>query len=370
MPADASLARRDVPAHVPPFLLLNSTGAQLGSHVDARKYADALRARGHSRVEQTMVPGRDALALLDMASAENQARSLILHLVKNEPLPAELTALRTARQQWQKTPYTTLPFWQHGELIQTHPVDRRFIQHLLPIYGPLKHELLEWPLEQFHAVDLFAYIDRVNQGKAPSPFLVTINLRNEKQFWKRSDLEPHRPMLVVGLDEEKNLFRFTVFYRMLREYSWQSKAPPPVMSRPLGGFIYFLRPPPEEYSPQSAHFGLSADGFQTIDRDPLQPLQNLSKPVTEALTYRNGCVYCHTFRGVGTRAHHVTSAGASHGGLALPLEQYPADVWKNFIYRQEEAADKIGATPNPVAPPARDELFRLVEQSRAARPGK
>lgn len=354
-------------ADAPPFLILNTSGDYLGAHVDGRRFAEALRARGHPRVEQMMVAGRDHRSIIELHGLDNQARSLILNFIKGEPLPPELESLRTARRLWQKNKYSTAPFWRHSDLIRSYPIDERFTQRLVSIYGPLRYELLEWPLETFHAIDLFAYLDRLYPAEGlKSPYLITTNIRNEKQFWARREIEAHRPVIVVGIDEEKNMFRFNVFYRMLREYSWKKSPVPPVMARPLGGFIHFLGAQPPELAPQSAQYGLTPNSFQLVANDPLAPFRTMSGPVLEALTFRNGCLYCHTLRGAGSRAHHVVAAtAAAHGGWALALEDYPAEVWNNFIHRQEEAADRIGATPNVVSPDARDQLHKLVIESRA-----
>jgi hypothetical protein len=143
-----------------------------------------------------------------------------------------------------------------------------------------------------------------------------------------------------------------------------------MMARPIGAFIHFLNEPPEELQLQAAQIALTIDSFRLTDSDPLAALRNLSPGIFAALTltYRNGCVYCHTFMGIGSRSHHVVAANAAaHGGLALPLESYPPEVWKSFIFNQEAIAKKIGASPNPVAPGGREVLFELVNESRRAR---
>ncbi len=53
----------------------------------------------------------------------------------------------------------------------------------------------------------------------------------------------------------------------------------------------------------------------------------------------------------------AASDGTAHGGFALPLESYPAEVWKNFIFDQNNGAAKIGASPNPVAEELRQPLY-------------
>jgi len=98
----------------------------------------------------------------------------------------------------------------------------------------------------------------------------------------------------------------------------------------------------------------------------LASLRGLPREIYQTLTYRNGCVYCHAFRSVGSRSHHVLpKTGAPHGGFALPLEDYPPQVWKNFIFDQETVAEKMGAMPNMVMESARQPLYDLVAQGRS-----
>jgi hypothetical protein len=52
------------------------------------------------------------------------------------------------------------------------------------------------------------------------------------------------------------------------------------------------------------------------------------------------------------------------GGVALPLESYPAQVWKGFVFDQMSAAKKIGASPNVVNEDAREALYKLVAEER------
>jgi hypothetical protein len=139
------------------------------------------------------------------------------------------------------------------------------------------------------------------------------------------------------------------------------------MARPLGAFVHFLKEPPAEITPQASQFALTEDSFRLVAADPLAKLRTLPRDVRETLTFRNGCVYCHTFRGIGSRSHHVTAAaGAPHGGLALPLEDYPPDAWRAFLFDQQRVAREIGASPNPVPDPGRQALYDLVNAERPA----
>ena len=79
-------------------------------------------------------------------------------------------------------------------------------------------------------------------------------------------------------------------------------------------------------------------------------------------------VYCHAFRGVGSRSHRVHAlTGNPHGGFALPLDSYPPEVWKTFMFDQEKVAKRMGALPKGLADSAREPLFALVNQARQGR---
>ncbi|MCZ6625688.1 MAG: alpha/beta hydrolase [Deltaproteobacteria bacterium] len=355
-----------VRADTPPFLILAGSSDFDGFRVDARKFAAALRAAGHREVEQYVVPDRDHFSMVELSGEFSETRSLLLAFLNVEPLSEELQDLLASKRRWLNPPFSTALFWRHEKLIRPFPIDRRFVEKLLPIYGPMKYELREWPLDRYYAIDLFSYLDSLPEKKiGKGRFLVITNLHDEKQFWDRKQVEPYKPVIVIGIDEEKNLFRFGVFYRALREYSWKPGPRPPMMARPLGAFIHFLKEPPVELQVQSSHYALTPESFRLFNDDPLKRLRNIPKEVYEVLTYRNGCVYCHSFRGVGSRSHHtLVSTGAPHGGFALPLETYPPKVWKDFIFSQHQVADKIGASPNVVEENVRQELYDLVVKDR------
>jgi hypothetical protein len=362
----ATLQRASPMTHVradaPPFLILSAAGDINGFPIAARRFAQALSATGHRRVQQSMIADRDHLTVMDLSGSDNQVRALTLAFLKVQRLPAALAELMDAKRKWSSVSASTEPFWQHKELIRAYPIDRRFVERLLPIYGPLRHELLEWPLENYYAIDLFAFLDSLPPAqKGKGEYLTTTNLRGEKQFWKRAQIEPYEPVIVVGIDDEKNLFRFVTFYRMQQQYSWKPGSQPPAMARPLGGFIHFLVEPPPELQPQQWHYALTAESFRLVEEDPLDVFSDLPQALYEALTFRNGCVYCHSFRGIGARSHHILSAsGAPHGGFALTLESYPPQVWKAFMFNQYEVADKMGTTPNVVDDSARQLLYDAV----------
>ncbi|MGH7833405.1 MAG: alpha/beta hydrolase [Candidatus Binatia bacterium] len=368
--ASAAVLKAASPIHharadSPPFLVLSAARDFAGFHVDARKFADRLRAAGNEKMQQFMVGGVDHFSVVNL-NGENPARSALLSFMGVEAMPERLGAWVEAKQRWSRPPFSTLPFWKHKSLVRSYPVDDSFLKRLLFVFQSRREELLEWPLKQYHAIDLFSYLDALPKEEAgQGDFLVITNVRGERQIWSRQQIEPYRPVIVVGIDDERNLFRFSVFYRMLRQYSWKEGEATPMLALTLGGFIHFLKDPPRELQPQSWHYGLTENSFRRVKEDPLKAIRDVPKDVHEALTFRNGCVYCHNFRSAGARSHHVLArTGEPHGGFALPLESYPPEVWKTFMFDQEKVAKKMGATPNIVAEGARETLYDLVNEER------
>jgi arylformamidase len=356
-------------ARAPRFLIVTASQDIAGFALDARRFADALRAAGHKDIQQFMFKGTDHFSLVKLDDENNSVRQTVLSFMGVKPAAEPLATLIRAKQRWADAPYSTRPFWRYDKLVRPYPVDERLVAMLLFIFRQRQEELLEWPLQRFHALDLFAYLDALPKERAgEGEYIVLTNVRGERQVWRRDQIEPYRPLIVVGLDDEKNLFRFSVFYRMHHEYSWKPGGPTAPLAMTLGAFVHFLNPPPRELAAQSWHFALTANSFQRFKSDPLKAVRDVPKEVGEALTFRNGCVYCHTFRGVGSRSHHVHAlTGKPHGGFALPLESYPPEVWKTFMFDQEKVAKKMGALPNMVADSAREPLFALVNQARQAR---
>jgi acetyl esterase/lipase len=368
---DKPVLRQASPVHharagAPRFLLINAFQDFTGFALDARRFADRLRQAGNKDVEQLMFKGADHFSVVQLDDPNHSVRRMILNFMGARALPPELAALNEAERRWADPPYSTRPFWQQARLIRSYPIDERFIEMLLFVYRNRREELFQWPLKQFHAIDLFGYLDALPKEQAgEGDYIALTNVRGERQVWKRDQIERFKPVIVVGVDDEKNLFRFKVFYRMHHEYSWKPGSQPPPLTLTLGGFIHFLVPPPRELAAQSWHFGLTAGSFRRMKDDPLKPVRGVSKDVEDALTFRNGCLYCHSFRGAGARSHHVHAlTGRAQGGFALPLESYPPEVWKNFMFDQEAVAKKMGAMPNIVQESARVPLFELVNRAR------
>ena len=374
---DPAVLKRASPIHyvrpdAPPFLILSAFADFPGFALDARKFADALRSAGAKEIHQHMFKGTDHFSLVNLDDENNAVRRTTLGFMGVKALPPQLAVLVEAKRRWAEPPYSTRPFWKYEKLVRSYPIDERFLKMLAFIYRDRQGELQEWPLKQFHALDFFALLNALPEAQAGGgDYIALTNVRGERQVWHRKQIEVYKPVIVIGVDDEKNLFRFSTFYRMFHEYSWKPGAPPPALAMGLGAWIYFLEPPPKELSAQSWHFGLTEKSFRRFKDDPLNAIRDLPKDVEEALTFRNGCVYCHSFRQAGARSHHVNArTGKPQGGFALALEDYPPEVWRNFLFNQREVAKKMGAMPNIVEESARGALFDQVNKSREQRSAK
>lgn len=353
----------------PPFLILSAENDYIGFQPDARRFAAALRAAGHTGVQEMIVPGADHSTIINFDFKRNPARELVLDFIGATKTSTVVSVLAQARRVWQEPPFTTEPFWQHSKLIRRQPVDDRFRAALKRIYEYTAFELKSYPLRTFHAIDLGEYLDAQPPGKlGKGDYLVLTNVRGEKTFWKRQQIEPYRPVIVVGLDDERNLFRLTVFYQNKLEYSWKPDTPY-LMARSVGAFIHFLKPPPAELQPPTASmYALTTGSFRLFENNPLEIMANLPKDIYDVMYHRNACFSCHGFRGMDVRAGHVRARnGELTGGFAIALESYPSGVLRRFLFEQDKSAALMGVRPNAVIGPVARRLHDLVVAERASR---
>ena len=114
-----------------------------------------------------------------------------------------------------------------------------------------------------------------------------------------------------------------------------------------------------------------------MENDPLAPLRSLTGGLREALIGEQGCLKCHNFRGVGARAHHALALdGKPYGAFGLPLEDYPSDVLRRFLFEQDAVAEELRgqaapggedrrrAAPRPGEPREEREEREGVDQAR------
>ena len=353
-------------ADAPRFLLL-AGGSDLAVFAqDARAFARALERAGHRDVQSFVVPDRDGRTLANFSGVGNHVTALVTGFVRDEPVPEPIEGPWAVKQIWQRRPpFSSEPFWSDERLVKSHPVTDRFRAMMPRVFDQQMAELGAYPGKVYHAIDLEAWL--ASQSPERGEYLTITNIRGERLFMSRADIARSRPEIVVGLDDERNLFRLAVWYRLKNRYSWHPETTAlPKMIRPVGAFIYFPTDPPKELrNGTSAAFGLTTGSFRVTESDPLAPVRNLSAEVAPVLTGEVGCLTCHAFRNAGARSHHVRAEdGKPYGGCALALEDYPADVWRRFLYDQKAVAETIGVNPLVVPEPAATALHNLVAAER------
>jgi acetyl esterase/lipase len=355
----------------PPFLLLAGGDDLAGFAQAGRSFGRALEQAGNAAVQSYVVPERDGRTLANLSGDGNHVTPLVAAFIRGEPTPEDIEGAWAVKQIWQRhPPFSSEPFWREEPLVQSHPVDDRFKFMLARIFEKQLSELSAYPGKIYHSIDLDAYLSsRSAADIGTGDYLTVENIRGERLVFDRQQIRQTKPAIVVGLDDERNLFRLAVWYRLKHQYSWQpDKEPLPKMIRPVGAFLYFPQdPPPELRNTTYAVFGLTPASFRLTKTDPWAPIRNVPPEVRDTLTRDSACLSCHTFRSTGATSHHVRAAdGKAEGGYALPLEEYPADVLRRFIYDQKAVADAMGVSPL-MPEPAATLLHNLVVAERGAR---
>lgn len=362
-----------VGADSPPFLVLSAVDDLPGLTVAARRFTEALRAAGNDRAFYHVLNRNHHLSVIDFAGAGQTALGYLLAFTGVDE-GNEFFALRhQARHRWHEPPVSTEPFWRDPALVQSHAMERGVVERLVALMQGNAYMLSAWPLRRYHAVDLQQWLRAQPKAKLGSGrWLTTTNLRGEKLYYDLEQIAAYEPVIVVGLDDTRNLFKLTTFYRANQQYSWIDGEPrPPLMVRPVGAFLYFRKPVPESLRPRFfADYSLTVDSFRLTDDDPIAAVRDIPETLRPVFGHENGCISCHGFRGVPVQAHHVRAMNLEpHGGNALPLTSYPPQVWQRFLFEQERVAKKIGVTPNPVREDLVPALYELVNKERDAQTG-
>jgi len=360
------LARGDAPR----FLLLAAQRDIPGYVRQGETFAAALRDAGHPDAEFFVVMGRTHASILDLEREQAGTPMHLLDFVGLQPLPPRVAELRDAVRYWRSPRRSTEAFWTSGAPVHSHAADERFVASAGRIYRGLRHKRITFRPERFSAIDLFELLEALGPERVGSgAWLVTTNAQQEQGFFRLEELRPYQPVVVIGIDGERNLFRNVDITQRLREYSWREELPPPrVSARPMGGFLYLLEPPASQaLAPLTTSFSLEPSGFQLTDADPVGPLRTLAPELFAVLAEGRGCVQCHSLRGVGPRAGHLRAVdGALQGGFALPLEDYPPEVWRRFVFEPRAAAALLGGGHEALSSSVASALFELVESERRA----
>jgi acetyl esterase/lipase len=367
-------ARRDasplehVRADAPPFLVL-AAGADAPGFADAALgFSEALREAGHPAAETFVVSGTDHVSILKLSAPRNAALTHLLGFARLGPHPDEMSEMFAARVHWRDPRLSAGGFWERRGQVERFEADAGFEAWLARLLASGGRGAPQIGAEHFDAIPLEAWLDAA--GIAPGRWLLVTNARGEQAVLDLPALRPYQPVVVIGVDAEREPFRVIDLYHTLRRQTWTQPEPERwLLARPLGAFLYFRKPPPPERTPGVfGLFALTPDSFQRSDADPWAPLRGLPDPLRELVVERKACVACHQFHGVGGRAGHLRARDAELvGGFGLPLEEYPPEVWRRYVFEQLEVAEQIGATPVVLAPEERRLLYDAVVQARQSR---
>jgi hypothetical protein len=335
-------------ADAPPFMVVSAHGDSPASAQSSRALVRALERAGAKHVHGYHASSRDAHSLTNLSGEHNDVGELVAAFVRGEPTAGGAEGTWALSDTWGATaPITSEPFWKDERLVVRHPVDARFRATLRGVYGEMYRDLEPWPLATYDTIDLADYL-RAHPELGSGAWVEMTNARGEKVVLERSDIERQKPVIVVGVDDERNLFRLFVTYNVYRTYSWKPETEPrPLMVRHIGAFLYL---PGTDASPfrvtTLADMALTATSFRVTNADPLAIARKVPKLLGATLTNEQGCLQCHSLGGNGARAHHLRAADGkvaeAHG---LPLEEYPRDVLRRFLFEQEAVAKSFGVAP-------------------------
>jgi hypothetical protein len=342
-------------ADAPPFLLLSAHGDSPHAAESTRSFARALERAGAREVHAHHSSLRDTRTLGNLSGERNDVAELVAAFVKSGKgdgtgAPEDAFALEEA---WgARAPLSTEPFWADAKLVVQRPTDARFRAHLRALYGEMFKDLEPYPLASYSAIDLGAWL-RAHPELGSGDWVVSTNARGERLVLSRAEIERTQPVIVVGIDDEKNLFRMFVTYNVHRTYSWKPETEArPLLVRSVGGFLYVPTetapaPPDGTLHPVTgADFALTAKSFEVLAKDPLATARAKPPAVATALTNAQGCLQCHALRGEGARAHHVRARdGQLAEGFGLALEEYPPEVLRRFLFEQKDVAKGFGVGP-------------------------
>ena len=357
---DAPLVRADAP----PFLVLSAHGDSPKSAQSSRALVRALERAGVSQVRGYHVSAREARTLSNLSGERNDVADVVAAFVRGEPTPGGAEDAWALSDVWgARAPLSTEPFWADERLVVRRPTDVRFRAAVRTMYGEMIRDLEPWPALTYDAIDLGDYL-RAHPELGSGDWLEVTNVRGERLVLARSEIEKKRPQVVVGIDDERNLFRLFVTYNVHRTYSWKPETGPrPLLVRHVGGFLFVPTDDALKVATLS-NFALTTASFRVRAKDPLAVARTVPKLVSGVLTNEQGCLQCHALRGDGARAHHLrASDGTLAEGFGLALEEYPREVLRRFLFEQEAVSKSFGVSPLIVSAPAATQLLEEVLHS-------
>lgn len=344
-----------------PAILVAAAGDDAGrTPLESRQLARSL-ASGGAAVSFVIIPDRTPASLADFSIGDDAVKAM-LAFMRGQPAPAGIDP------RWAGLPpahdVSTTQF-EAGALVRRQPPTLELRLLLWLVLGAAGYELNAYAFDSYQAVDLLDYLaSRPSSEVGTGDHLVITNVRGERIYLTRAELVRLRPQVVVGLDDETDLFRLLAAYQPRLSYSWLAdSAELPWMMRRVGGLLHFPQAQPALYpSGISVAAGLTPASFRWQHDDPLASVRALPAMLRNALIGETGCLHCHSLRDTGAAGRHITMAdpARSGGGRALALEAYPAQVLHAFLFDQERVARKFGARPLDLSAQAAGQLEALV----------
>ena len=361
-----------VRADAPPFLVISAHGDSGERPQQARSFARALERAGAKSIRSYHVAARDERALADFSGDRNDVADLVISFVRAEPPPGGAESAWAVADAWSaEAPLSTEPFWADERLIVRRPIDDHFRAHLGRLFVDTMRDLEPWPCKTYDAIDLGDYLG-AHPELGTGDWVVMTNARGEQLVFSRSEIEKEKPVIVVGIDDERNLFRLLVTYNVYRTYTFKPETetePRSLLARPVGAFLHF--PNASDAAPHVvtfADFALTRSSFRVVNHDPLATVRALPKPLLRTLTGEQGCLQCHSLHGTGARSHHIRAVdGKPSGGDALAFEEYPREVLERFLFKQDEVAQMFGVAPIRVEKAVATQLLQELTRDAPAR---
>lgn len=357
----ASLPMREE-VRVPRLLFITQHGGPRDFAISARRLANALRGAAVPFANDVIDPHYQAPIPW---GSRDISLHLLLQFVGAKPLLQTISDRLLVEYRAKAVPISdNEQIWEGGAKVEAHPIDAEFIASLELVFAERLELLDAFPLQRYQAVDLLDYLASLPEevvGKGDH--LVVTSIRGETLYLTREQLEQTRPRLVIGIDDERNLFRLAIGYLGPRDYSWIDDAgrPRPWLVRPVGAFLHV---PGERRGTvlTTTRFGLNAASFRWVADDPLAPMADLS-PKVRATMAAATCMQCHAFRGIGGGGHHLGAfTRTTEAGIALPLEDYPSHVMEQFLFDQESVAAMMGTVPVPMDQEMISVLHSVISQ--------
>lgn len=324
----------------------------------SRRFADHIRQSGTwswfvMMPRQTRSEKRDSLLT-------KMVRFFAGRLPRNDPLFETLDG----HTRWQHPPLNHDGFFDHANLVKPYPVDGAFRNDMATFFAAGRGQLKQWELKTFNGIDLLAYRDR-RMASEGMRYAVLTNHKGELCVLDLDLYASYGPVIVVGVDHERNLFRLNGLYRLKRRYSWiRSRTPIRTSVNPLGAFLHFRKPLPAKLKlPLHARSALGYNSIRFTNRNPLADLERLPPKVRKTVT--GNCILCHSLDGSGGSAHHLAASTATpQGGFALPLRSYSKDVLYRFLFHQNDVAASFGVLPNPVPVGTAKALYEFLTRGK------